>query len=249
MHRIVLLRRGKANRFGVVTALAVAYVHVAARTGSVQQPPGGLEGRVTFSGTPPSSTMLTEDGGSQPVLFLDRSGGLRYAVVYLPDAPQSSTPPPPPVTMNQRRFMFEPQVLAVRTGQIVWFTNDDPANHNVRTLDSNPANTFSVNTAAGGRSRFAHQFAPTPSGSALKLSCDIHQWMAAWIYVFGHDRFAVTSEDGSFMMQGVPPGRYRIAVRQPAGGLARNLVIDIRAGSTTRLNVRFTAADIPIPAR
>jgi plastocyanin len=245
----MLLRGPKANRFGVVTALAVAYVHVPARTVSVQQPLGRLEGRVTFSGAPPSPTMLTEDGDPQPVLYLDRSGGLRYTVVYLPDATRSSTPPPPPVTMNQRRFMFEPQVLAVRAGQTVWFTNDDPANHSVRTEDSNPANTFSINTAAGGLSRYFHQFAPTPSGDALKLSCDIHPWMAAWIYVFGHDRFAVTSEDGRFVIQGVPPGRYRIAVRQPAGGLARDLAVTIRAGSPTRLHVRFTPADVRMPAR
>jgi plastocyanin len=193
--------------------------------------------------------MLTEDGGSQPVLYLDKSGGLRYAVVYLTDAPQSSTPPPPPVEMSQRRFIFAPQVLAVRAGQVVRFTNDDPANHNVRAQDSNPANTFSINTASGGLGRFMHQFVQTPSGRPLELSCDIHPWMAAWVYVFDHDRFAVTSEDGSFVIQAVPPGRHRIAVRQPAGGLARDLMIHIRASETTRVDVRFTPPDIHMPVR
>jgi plastocyanin len=210
---------------------------------------GAIEGRVTFSGTPPLPTMLTQDGDSQPVLYLDGSGGLRYAVVYVPDAPRSTTVLLPPRTVNQRRYIFEPQVLAVRAGQTVQFTNDDTANHNVRAQDSNSANTFSIDTASGALGPFERQFAPTPPGHALELSCDIHPWMAAWVYVFEHDQFAVTSENGSFHIQNVPPGRYRIAIRQPSGRLARDLTVDVRAGETARLDVRFTSSDLGKPAR
>jgi plastocyanin len=210
---------------------------------------GAVEGRVTFAGTPPAATMLTQDGDSQPVLYLDRSGGLRYAVVYLPDGPRSTTPEPPPASLNQRHFIFEPQVLAVRAGQAVRFTNDDPANHNVRAQDSRSGNTFSINTASGAPGPFEHRFAPTPQGEALGLSCDIHPWMAAWVYVFEHDRFAVTAENGSFLIQNVPAGRHRVVVRQPAGRLARDLTLDVRAGETARLDVRFTASDIGAPGR
>jgi len=216
---------------------------------SVEPESGSIEGRITFSGTPPPSTVLTHDGASQPVLYVDSSGGLRYAVVYRPDASRTSTPVPPPVTLNQRGFIFEPQVLAVLAGQTVRFTNEDPANHNVRAQDSNPANTFSVNTASGAPGPYVHQFAPTPPGRALELSCDIHPWMAAWVYVFEHDQFAATSEDGTFRIPGVPPGRHRIAVRQPAGPLAREVAVDVRAGETTRLDVTFTSADVGMPAR
>jgi plastocyanin len=210
---------------------------------------GAIEGRVTFSGTPPSPAMLTQDGDSQPVLYLDESGGLRYAVVYLPDAPRSTTVLPPPVTVNQRRYIFEPQVLAVRAGQTVQFTNDDPANHNVRAEDPNPANTFSIDTGSGAAGPFQHRFARAAPGHALRLSCDIHPWMAAWVYVFDHDQFAVTSENGRYFIQNVPAGRYRIAVRQPAGQLARNSSVDVRAGETTRLDVRFTSSDLGMPGR
>jgi plastocyanin len=37
--------------------------------------------------------------------------------------------------LNLRRFIFEPQVLAVRAGQTVQFTIDNTANHNVRAQD------------------------------------------------------------------------------------------------------------------
>lgn len=233
----------------ITVALALTSAYLVLLPASGQPKPGSIEGRVTFSGTPPPPTMLTQDGGYQPVLYVDASDGLRYAVVYLPDAPNSGAPPSSPVTLNQHKFIFEPQVLAVRAGQTVRFTNDDPANHNVRALHSNPANTFSVNTASGAVGPDIHRFATMPLGEALELSCDIHPWMAAWVYVFDHDQFAVTSGDGSFRMQDVPPGRYRIAVRQPSGHLARDLAVDVRAGGTTRVDVRFTSADIGMPAR
>ena len=91
-----------------------------------QQESGTIEGRVTFVGTPPPSPIPIEDGELQPTLYVDRSGGLRYAVVYLPDASRSSEPVPSPVTLNQRGLMFVPQVLAVRAGQTVRFTNGLP---------------------------------------------------------------------------------------------------------------------------
>jgi plastocyanin len=235
----------KASRFCAVVGAAwsLAYVYVPTPVVSAQRNSGAIEGRVIFTGTPPSPLVLTHDGDSQPVLYVDRSGGLRYVVVYLPDAPNSSTRPPSAATVNQRRFIFEPQVLAVRAGQTVRFTNDDPANHNVRARDPHPANTFSINTASGAVEPSVHQFAPTAHGHAVELSCDIHPWMAAWVYVFEHDQFAVTSGDGSFRIEDVPPGRHRIAVRQPSGRLARDLTVDIRSGETTHLDVRFTAGD------
>ena len=237
--------------FCASVAVALAVLNTCADTGAVsaQSGSGAIEGRVTFTGTPPSPTMLTEDGSSQPVLYLDPSGGLRYAVVYLPDAPESSMPPPAAVRVNQHHFIFEPQVLAVRAGQTVQFTNDDPANHNVRARDSHPANTFSIHTASGSFEPYAHRFAPTPPGRALELSCDIHPWMAAWVYVFGHDRFVMTAENGAFQIRNVPAGRHRVAVRQPAGRLARDVALEVRAGETTRLDVRFTSSDLGIPPR
>jgi hypothetical protein len=209
-----------------------------------QQPAtGDIEGRISFSGTPPRGTQVEETGSTQPVLYVNRTGGLRHAVVYLPDARQRGEIPPPAI-MNQRRFVFEPQVLAVRAVQLVRFTNDDPANHNVRAHGTTKANTFSINTASGAVDETGRTFVATPAERPLELSCDLHPWMAAWLYVFDHDHFAVSDATGAFRLEGVPAGRHRIAVRQPGGRLARNLAVDVVAGQTARIDVVFTAADL-----
>jgi plastocyanin len=222
---------------------------LAASAALARQPAAGrIEGRITFEGRPPAPLEVAESGGDQKVLHVDRSGGLRYAVMYLPDATPSPAPPAGEAVMDQRRFVFEPQVLAIRAGQAVRFTNSDPANHNVRSTDANPANAFSVLTA-DARTSHTHRFAATPPDRPVVLTCDIHPWMAAWVYAFTHDRFAVSGPDGRFTMAHVPAGRHRIAIRQPAGRLARDLAVDVRAGETTRLDVRFTTADVGMPSR
>jgi plastocyanin len=204
---------------------------------------GALEGRVTFEGTPPPPTIVVEGGSTQYLLYLDKAGGLQHAVVFLADATATNPARPRPATVNQFSFIFEPQVLAVRAGQPVRFTNDDPAHHNVRSRDGNPANAFYFDTGAGVRPAPTHRFAPTPIDSPVELSCDIHPWMAAWIYAFDRGAFTTTDASGRFRIDNIPPGRHRLAIRHPAG-LKRDLVVTIRSGETTRQNVRFGDSDI-----
>jgi plastocyanin len=208
---------------------------------------GRIEGRVTFVGTPPPP--VATDSGEQPTLYLSVSGGLRYAVVYLPDAQVPAGMPAQVATMSQRRFMFDPQVLAIRAGQLVRFTNDDPSNHNVRARDPNPANTFAVSTAAGAVPVAMHRFAAISPERPLELSCDIHPWMVAWIYAFAHAPFAVTDAAGRFHLDDIAPGRYRLKVRQPAGRLQRDLSVDVTPGGTARVEVTFVPADLDRPTR
>jgi plastocyanin len=233
----------------VALFLAIVFASNAARPSAQSVPAtASVEGRVTFQGTPPQM-IVGETGDSQPRLYVDRAGGLRYAVVYLPDARAKGSPVGAAVVMNQRNFVFESQVLAVRAGRVVRFTNDDVANHNVRARGDTPANTFFISTGPGSTGSARHAFGVNRAGSPVPLSCDIHPWMAAWVYVFDHDAFAITGPDGSFRIDNVPPGRHRLAVRQPAGPLTRNLLIDVVARATTRTEIRFTGADIGPPSR
>jgi plastocyanin len=243
-------RRSRRRVVGVVALLlGMTFSTRAARSSAQPATTGSVAGRVTFHGTPPPQMVVGETADSQPRLYLDGTGGLRYAVVYLGDARATGSPLGAAVVMNQRNFIFEPQVLAVRAGQIVRFTSDDVANHNVRARGDTPANTFFISTGPGSVGSARHRFGVSRAGRPVSLSCDIHPWMAAWVYVFDHDGFAMTGQDGSFLIDNVPPGRYQLAVRQPAGPMTRDLSIDVGAGTTTRVEVRFTGADIGMPPR
>jgi plastocyanin len=244
--------RARAGRAIVPVAIArflIACVAIGSGAGwSRGQAGGSIEGRVSFDGPPPLGVTVVESGTTQKVLHVDSSGGLQYAVVYLADARPGGAIPREPATMDQRLFIFEPQVMAVRAGQLVQFTNSDPAGHNVRSRDLQPENAFNLVTA-GAAVEGTHRFASTPAGRPVELSCDIHPWMAAWVYVFDHDQFAVTNRSGRFRIDTVPVGRHRLSVRQPSGRVARELVVDVRPGETTRVEVRFTPADAGMPSR
>lgn len=205
-------------------------------------PAGVIEGHVAFLGQPPPPTIVFESGATQHVLYLDERHGLRYAVAFLAGASAVSGAEEAPTTLNQSGFVFRPQVLAVREGQPVRFTNEDSANHNVRSQSGRPENRFDAYTGTGHvhTARFRGQGGEEP----LVITCDIHPWMVAWIYVFGHPYFAVTDGAGRFRITGVAPGAHRLAVRHPAGGLARDLPVRIEAGGTTRVEVVFETDDL-----
>ena len=46
----------------------------------------------------------------------------------------------------------------------------------------------------------------------VRVFCDIHSHMSAFILVFGHRFFAVTDEEGHYRIEGVPPGTYNVVV-------------------------------------
>ena len=211
---------------------------------------GTIEGQVFYEGEVPRPTIVMEGGRTQHVLYLGRNGGLRFAVAYLraasrgPSEEQQSATfeEQESATLNQSGFIFEPQVLAVREGQPVRFTNEDGANHNVRSDAKDPPNRFSVYTGAGQTE--TRRFRADPDHRPMVITCDIHPWMIAWIYTFAHPYFAVTDAAGRFRITGVPAGLHQLSLRHPAGGLQRDLRVQVTKGQVAPVRLRFTSEDL-----
>jgi hypothetical protein len=49
----------------------------------------------------------------------------------------------------------------------------------------------------------------------IKVGCDVHPWMRATIHVIGHPFFAVTNEDGTYQIKGLPAGEYEVEAVHP----------------------------------
>jgi hypothetical protein len=47
----------------------------------------------------------------------------------------------------------------------------------------------------------------------VRVKCDVHPWMTAYIAVFDHPFFAVTGEDGRFQIDHLPAGTYTLIAR------------------------------------
>jgi plastocyanin len=135
----------------------------------------------------------------------------RVAVVYLESAPRGAFEerPGPTAVLDQKNETFVPHVLAITTGTSVEFRNSDRTYHNVFSLSK--ANSFDLGRYPPGRSkavRFDHP-------GIVRVFCEIHSHMNAFILVFAHRHFALTNAQGEYRIEGIPPGNYTVSVWHP----------------------------------
>ena len=130
----------------------------------------------------------------------------RRAVVYLETAPSRAFPDiePQRATLDQRNETFVPHVLAITVGTTVDFPNSDHTYHNVFSLSS--TRRFDLGRYAAGRSRSVRFDRP----GIVRVFCEIHSHMSAFILVFNHRYFSVTGPDGRYQIARVPAGRYTL---------------------------------------
>ena len=108
----------------------------------------------------------------------------------------------------QKDFIFQPSLLAVRTGTKVEFPNEDDTYHNV--FSFSPAKRFDL-----GRHRPEDK--PVPSqvfdkAGLVTLRCDIHEHMRGIILVLDTPHFVISGTDGNFKLNGLPAGNYKLKV-------------------------------------
>jgi plastocyanin len=130
----------------------------------------------------------------------------RRSVVYLETVPRAAFEPSEErrPRLNQRNEQFEPHVLAVVAGTWVDFPNADTTYHNVFSLSK--GNEFNLGRYASGKSKAVRFDRP----GIVRVFCDIHSHMSAFVLVFAHRYFAVTDDEGRYRIDGVPPGTYTL---------------------------------------
>jgi hypothetical protein len=99
-----------------------------------------------------------------------------------------------------------PHVLVIQAGTTVEFANSDPLAHNVFSISS--PKRFNLGLYGRGTSRRIRFDQP----GIVKLLCNVHQEMAAFIVVVKSPYFARTAADGSFRIDSVPAGRHQLRV-------------------------------------
>jgi plastocyanin len=130
----------------------------------------------------------------------------RRAVVYLESAPGGAFEDREPdrARMDQRNETFIPGVLAITVGTVVDFPNNDSTYHNVFSLSK--AKRFDLGRYAQGRSK-AVRF---DRAGIVRVFCDIHSHMSAFVLVFSHRYFATTDDDGRYRINNIPSGTYAV---------------------------------------
>ena len=180
---------------------------------------GSIAGKVSFEGSPdaPQKVKLSADAkcaamhkdGLERQNIKVKDGGLKDALVYVKSGVSGSYPAPAePVLLDQQGCDYHPHMLAMQAGQPLKIRNSDDTLHNIHPKPKNNEE-FNVGQPKKGlesEKKFANPEVMIPVG------CDVHPWMRAYISVLSNPFFAVTKEDGTYEIKGLPDGEYEVEV-------------------------------------
>ena len=157
-----------------------------------------------------------------------------HAVVWVPGSVAPERRPRKPPRLASRKKRFEPRILAVPVGTTVEFPNFDRIFHNVFSLSATA--TFDLGLYRNGDYR-PYTFR---SPGVVKVYCNIHPQMAAYVIVVDGDAVALTGTDGVATLDGLPAGRTAIRVWDERGGEA-TVTAEVAPGKTTSVDVVLDA--------
>ncbi|HEV2292541.1 MAG TPA: c-type cytochrome [Tepidisphaeraceae bacterium] len=232
---------GKAPEIAKPVDTAIAEKPVAPTVAGVK-----LAGKVMFTGTPPALPPLGmgadagcsaqhTDAVPDPSVMVSEKGELQNVVVSVEGVAGTFPTLSTPAVLDQRGCMYVPHVLAAQVGQPIVVKNSDPFLHNVHALSTiNPAFNFGQNKDPG------RNIGSMKAPEVFRVKCDVHPWMSANFHIFEHPFFAVSAADGSFSIENVPPGTYKLTATHERFG-TQTKDVTVEAGKP--LAVEFTFGD------
>ena len=177
-----------------------------------------IEGKALFSGTAPVAKAISMDATpacsrmhSTPQkseeVIVGPGGGMKNVFVYvkagLPDRQWPT--PAEPVKLDQKGCVYSPHVLGVMVNQNLDISNSDTTNHNIH---PQPANNAEWNQSQGPGLPLQKSFGREEI--MVPVKCNIHAWMKTYVGEVSHPFVAVSGDDGSFTIKGLPPGDYTL---------------------------------------
>jgi plastocyanin len=190
---------------------------------SLGNPPaasGTIEGKVTYTGTPPK--MQPIDMAKQPEcakmynpplrmqnVVTGPGDSLQYVVVYISAGAASSPTPTKPARVDQKGCMYIPHVVVMQAGQPLEIYTDDPFAHNIHPVPkANPE--WNKSQPPGAPPIITKWDKP----EFIEVKCNIHPWMHGYHAVLNTSHYAITDENGAYTLNGLPPGKYTVIAWQ-----------------------------------
>ena len=130
--------------------------------------------------------------------------------IYVKDGLGNTVYPVPatPAVLDQKGCRYLPHILGLRAGQPLQVRNSDTAGHNVHPIPAGGDEEWNESQMPGAQPILKTFHHPQ---IMLPVQCNQHPWMKAYLNVMTHPFFSVSREDGSFMIQDLPPGDYTLA--------------------------------------
>jgi len=183
-----------------------------------ETPTYSIAGQVLFTGKAPKleSRPVTIDEyacghkNKKPIKFLvGKKGGLKNAVisVELPDKLKKLPTIDRPATMDQIKCDFAPHILLASAGQQIEIYNTDRILHSFHSYSkiNKTINKAHPKSRKILKVKFDHP-------EIIQVTCDVHDWMGAWIVVTDHPYYAVSDSKGHFEIEKLPAGNFTLKI-------------------------------------
>ncbi len=219
---------------------------------------GTITGKISFTGAAPEAKKIDTSADAactskSPNLMTEdwavKDGKLANTFVYIKDGTVDGakkigdytfTAPSAAVVLDQNGCHYKPHVLGVMVNQNISITNSDPTTHNIHFMPANNPdwNQSQVNGAAALTHKMPHAEVLVP------VKCNQHPWMKSYVGVMKHPFFAVSAEDGSFTIRGVPPGKYTVVAWHEGGakGTEKTMEVTVPAKGAGAADFSFGAS-------
>jgi plastocyanin len=201
---------------------------------------GTIKGHIRVKGPLPGNPVIRMgmdpmcaklNAGKRPVqeiVVATADGSLANVFVSLQGSFPATPVPTEPVTIDQRACVYVPRVVGARVGQTVRVRNSDELLHNVHGLSAHE-NSFNLSQPKAG---IVHEIHLKNPEIMLRVTCDVHRWMTAFIGVVSHPYFATSSAAGTYAIENVPEGTYTIQAWHERYGVVTQSV-RVTAGATS----------------
>ena len=181
---------------------------------------GTIVGIVRFEGKAPKQKRVTVSTNDEPCheepiptesLVVSKDGKIRWAVASIKKIdkgkPFPEEDPDNPIILDQRGCRFRPHVVVVPKDRRLSILNSDGIMHNVHVF---ARKNEPFNRSMPGRLKVLE--ATFDMSERIRVGCDVHRWMGAWIVVSKHPYYAVSDKDGAFRLEDVPAGTFTVRV-------------------------------------
>ena len=193
-----------------VTAVSAAYETVEVSDG------GTLTGVVRFAGPPPKLAPLAVNknrevcGEEKPseALVVGPEGGVRGSVVLVEGVTRGKKATGD-VVLDNHRCLFVSHVTALAAGEKTRVKNSDPILHNTHGFMGKPT---VFNLALPNKDQMVDITRRLTRPGVIRVLCDAHPHMFAWVVVHDSPYVAVTDDRGTFKIDSIPPGTYKVTM-------------------------------------
>jgi hypothetical protein len=221
---------------------------------------GTITGKVNLNGEPPAPAKIdmaqdancaSKNPNAVTETVVAKDGKLQNVFVYIKDGTTADNKkivdfsfdtPTTEVSLDQVGCHYVPHVIGMQPNQKLKVINSDPTGHNIHALPKSGSGNEEWNESQpGGAPPITKTF--KRSEILVPVKCNQHPWMKAYIGVVKHPFYAVSKEDGSFEIKGVPAGTYTVvAWHEKYGEKTAQVKVDAKGSATSDFSFDATAS-------